>query len=356
MVLLIVSFTLLYSLTPPATRAAAASDGCSPHCTCEGDTFALCTGKDLHDLRHFRINSFGRSLELLYLHNISATEVPPAAFRSSELSTLQEMKLTGSPIKKLHRGAFYNLNLLRILDLQNNNISSIHKETFNNSELNVLRLNNNKISRVRFIDKLPNLRILHLQHNLIDKLEKTSFCSSPDFDSKIEKIVLHHNKIEKMWHSTFSCLKELVELDLSHNKLLTLKANTLSHSKKLTTLKANDNHLQQIHGIWKVPSLVQLHLQNNQIEKLLTPVFGRKDIVSNIRNIDLSNNNLQSISDKRVFSYLRNLNFLRLSDNNISSIAKEVFLGNSQLIYVNVRGNPLKDYTFINKRRTVLEK
>lgn len=105
--------------------------------------------------------------------------------------------------------------------------------------LDVLDLHENRISKIENINKLQTLRVLNLSNNQIEVLENLSGMKS------LVELNLRKNKISLI--SEMSGLNSLQKLYLSHNNISTLES-----------IKSES-----------LPSLTDLTLENNPIEKTL---------------------------------------------------------------------------------------
>lgn len=89
-----------------------------------------------------------------------------------------------------------------------------------------------------------------------------------------------------------SYFEKLVQIDLRYNYLTNIPNNTFQ----------------------RAPNLLQIFLDGNQINYIQANAFKTSMIFSNIKNLELSNNNLQTL-DKAVFSYFQDEVVINLSNN-----------------------------------------
>jgi Leucine-rich repeat (LRR) protein len=137
-------------------------------------------------------------------------------------------------------------NLMSI-DLENNKITEINSEIFEN---------------------LKRLKKLVLSRNRIGFLDPRSFVGL----EKLEVLRLKRNYLEKIVRNTFEPLKNLLELDVSFNRL---------------------QNVENIFPIAGFPGLKFLNLRNNKIKSFN---FCTTEKLNNLEELILTNNKLVSIS------------------------------------------------------------
>lgn len=156
------------------------------------------------------------NLTILTLDENRIKEVVTDTF--SELPALQKLYLTSNNITVIHDGAFRSLVNLLDLDLDRNNISELRKECFDGlANLKRLDLRRNKIAVLNsftFIE-LWNLHTLLLDYNEINNLAQRTF----DGLSQLKKLSLSHNKLVTLVAGLFEGVRGLAALDIRHNKL-----------------------------------------------------------------------------------------------------------------------------------------
>lgn len=154
-----------------------------------------------------------------------------------------------------------------------------------------------------FID-VPNIRRLDLSWN-----EITSEVLTPGvFRGPFQ--LTHYEHIE------------LVDLDLSHNKLHTLDKKVFEHTPNLTKLNLSYNDLKVL----------------NELTVLaLTSVTG-------LQELDLSHTAIKSVS-MSIFKSLVNLRILNLADNELTRVPDKLQLIGRSLISINLAQNPIERFT-----------
>jgi Leucine-rich repeat (LRR) protein len=243
-------------------------------------------------------NSMARLTQLVYLdmsfNNFSGPIPIFCMIKNLEILDLSENSLNGQiPI------SLFSLPSLRSVRLSKNQFSGFNnqfsdqmKEFSNISShlLVYLSLDNNNLEGPIpiFISELQGLKFLSL--------------SSNHFNSSLQLSVTQQ-------------LKNLVHLDLSHNKLKTFP-DFLRNLSSLSSLHLSNN---QIYGeipnwVWKLPNLSDLKLSYNFLVTLEGPIPDFLRNQSSLERLDLSNNQIHGEIPNWVWK-LPNLSDLKLSYN-----------------------------------------
>lgn len=196
------------------------------------------------DLSNNQISDVGWTqlpfLKMLNLENIFVEIIPTNAFRGSPL--LESLLLKNNNLNILESGCFNGLQNLRIINLSNSKLSSLNENNFNHfssifdktnqielldigyngienidkdafkdfPRLNKLILNFNKIENLTFLNQIPSLQYLNLEHNLIQSVNCEIF--------NLKELILKENLISSV-EKIFEKLRKLVSIDLSENPL-----------------------------------------------------------------------------------------------------------------------------------------
>lgn len=155
-------------------------------------------------------------LQVLMLTGNNISHLSREEFVNLRLVNLQKIHLKATHIRWVHREAFKDLKILVEIDLSNNLIEAIDKQTFSGND---------------------RLRILLLSGNPIKKLVADQFPVLPYF----RNLELERCNIVNIHETAFSNLDLLESLNLKHNKLVRLPENVFTHMKNLKTLKLEDN-------------------------------------------------------------------------------------------------------------------
>jgi len=200
-----------------------------------------------------------------------------------------------------------------------------------NSNITDLSLNNNSLTT---LDNLPStLKILTCKSNYLTSLSKNllelpyivkldiSFNCLTSIKgisslTKLETLLLQKNDLNKADFLEITCLKRIIQLDLSENKLRnTVNIECLYNIPTLEYLCLNDNELKYWIIAKDMLSLQQLHMKGNSLKDLIVNCEAPIEI------LNLSNNELTSIKD--IFK-LKKLQELHLEYNNITEIQNEI--------------------------------
>ncbi|XP_021240854.1 leucine-rich repeat-containing G-protein coupled receptor 5 isoform X2 [Numida meleagris] len=205
-------------------------------------------------LHNNRIYSLGKkcfdglhSLETLDLNYNSLDEFPTAI---RTLTNLKELHFYDNPIQLVGKSAFQNLPELRTLTLNGASQITEFPDLTGTKSLESLTLTGAQITSLpkSACDQLPNLQVLDLSYNLLEDLPCFTACK------KLQKIDLHHNEIDEIKADTFRQLTSLRSLDLAWNKIKIIHPNAFSSLPSLIKLDVSSNLLSSfpvtgLHGL-----------------------------------------------------------------------------------------------------------
>ncbi|XP_001372439.2 toll-like receptor 13 [Monodelphis domestica] len=289
-----------------------------------------------------------QNLTVLDLSRNRLKTFPDFAF--APLRRLQSLSLSRNPITELNNLSFYRLHELKELDLAGCWIVAIDSYSFSQflslENLN-LRENNLRTLKKNTFLFLKNLQVLTLSYNRLATIEKSAFSGLP----KLYKLDLAYNILSDFHPGMFLGLEGLEVLDLSFNKITyeTLKSLQPPPFKDLQTLKRL-NLEGQINGIQVVPinffqglgSLQELLLGKNS--KVFLDHL-QLDQLPNLTRLDISGTkagNRGLYLNISLFQKLKQLKSLQLENNNLDSLAPEMFFGLEGLQIFSLRFNNLK--------------
>ncbi|XP_054044433.1 leucine-rich repeat-containing G-protein coupled receptor 5 isoform X2 [Rissa tridactyla] len=233
--------------------------------------------QSLH-LHNNRIYSLGKkcfdglhSLETLDLNYNSLDEFPTAirtltnlkelGFHSNNIKSIPERAFVGNPslitihfydnpIQLVGKSAFQHLPELRTLTLNGASQITEFPDLTGTTSLESLTLTGAQITSLpkSACDQLPNLQVLDLSYNLLEDLPCFTACK------KLQKIDLHHNEIGEIKADTFRQLAALRSLDLAWNKIKIIHPNAFSSLPSLIKLDVSSNLLSSfpvtgLHGL-----------------------------------------------------------------------------------------------------------
>ncbi|XP_034971884.1 tsukushi [Zootoca vivipara] len=175
---------------------------------------------------------------------------------------------------------------------------------------------------------------LDLSSNNLDSINE-SMLTGPGYTTLVS-LDLSYNKISKIFPTTFSRLRYLESLDLSHNSLVALPDECFSGSP-LGDVDLSNNFILDIStNIFASKGQgkpINVDLSNNLIS-LVSRHQGKA--VPNIQSLNLSGNRLKRIPDLQGIP----LRFLNLDGNPVAAIEKGAFRGLKDLIHLSLSGIP----------------
>ncbi|XP_051872935.1 TLR4 interactor with leucine rich repeats [Pristis pectinata] len=203
-----------------------------------------------------------------------------------------------------------------------------------------LDLQYNKIERIhpKTFEKLSRLEELYLGNNIISSIPANAF----NYLRRLRLLNMNNNSLKKLNQNVFSHLENLVKLRLDGNSLETLQDAIFKHLGNLLYLQLESNKIHVISGstFINLRKLIYLNLaKNNQTSLHNGAVFVH---LSSLTTLILDENDIKYIGN-RVFQMLQKLSRLSLSKNKISHIGSEAFRGLHGLKELFIDGNLLRE-------------
>lgn len=262
---------------------------------------------------------------------------------------------------------WYRLRSLPIssLDLSNNEIVEITKETLNDLPSHVTYMNflGNRIRRIRSqVIENDHLERLNFKDNLIDEIEEDAFgrmklrglfladnqLKSLDFVSSLPEtlteFVVSGNYIASISNDAFSKLSRLLYLNLDSNEIKALQSGVFQGLKSLRSLTLMSNNITIIEpsAFRGLTSLETLDLHRNSIRDLQKGTFAE---LTALKELNLAYNNIAEATfadlplsldslhlDYNEIDILEEGNFIQaprftlsLTGNRISNITRDAF-------------------------------
>uniref|UniRef100_A0A7M4FSA5 Podocan n=1 Tax=Crocodylus porosus TaxID=8502 RepID=A0A7M4FSA5_CROPO len=249
---------------------------------------------------------------------------------------LYKLHLKNNKLEKIPKGAFSELSGLRELYLQNNYLTNegMDNETFwKLSSLEYLDLSSNNLSQIP--SGLPRkIVLLHLEKNAIKTIARDVL---PQIKN-LEYLLLHNNKLKArgIHPAAFQGLKKLHTVHLYNNMLERIPSGL---PRRVKTLMLLHNQISEINrnDFANTYFLEELNLSYN---KLTSPQIHREAFrkLRLLKSLDLSGNNLHTVP----FGFPKNLQILKLKENEISSIPKGTLAGMTKLRELFLSHNKLK--------------
>ncbi len=199
------------------------------------------------------------------------------------------------------------------LDLRNNYIEEIPAEMAQLTSLEVLNLNNNRLSTLPDnFGELKSLLKLELNENEFEELP-----ASITGLTNLEVLEVNDNQLESLTPN-ISKLSNLLALELTGNQFTEITED-LAGLQKLQTLDLSNNQLEVFpENLLALSNLENLYLSSNEI----TTVSDRISEMSKLFRIDLSENQLTGLPDG--MSQLSSLDILSLDNNNIQDLPRSL--------------------------------
>ncbi|XP_029458023.1 tsukushin [Rhinatrema bivittatum] len=221
------------------------------------------------------------------------------------------------------------------LDLSSNQLEMINESVLSGpgyTTLVSLDLSDNRITRFSYttFSKLRYLESLDLSHNYLEILPDESFSSSP-----LGEVDLSNNNLLEIKLDVFASKGQgkPMTVDLSNNLISTVSRNPERKIPNIQSLTLSGNRLTSVPNLQGLP-LRYLNLDGNPISRIKNQAFaGLQDL------IHLSLSNLNQLTDIFPYSFkeLPTLLVLDLSNNpRLTALSAEVFWGLNSLQELNL--------------------
>lgn len=266
------------------------------------------------------------SLKILYLNNNQLSELYPYAF--SGLSRLQSLDLSNNRISHLPEQIFQQSSDILELYLQNNSLSSLTPRVFHGlRQLVGLNLSYNLLEDVissETLADLSRLNNLDLNHNNFQVVTVTNF----HLIRSLQILYLSYNNIRNISDNAFSSLRNLHTLTLAGNKIRFINLDTFSGLESLNYLSLSSNDIEIIHPLAfdSCKSIQNLKLRYNKLTDFPKALNG----LSLLKHLDLTHNKIHNITND-TFQGLKNIVSLHMSKNRVGNMTKGCFQDLSSL-------------------------
>ncbi|KAG1658916.1 Leucine-rich repeat-containing protein 40 [Nymphon striatum] len=204
---------------------------------------------------------------------------------------------------------------LNILDLHDNQLTSLPSTIGELQQLTKLNLSHNKFEEIpEAVFRMKSLKYFHIQNNSLksinDDIGNLSF---------LEELDLGHNDIKNLPHA-IGFLSRVFKFSASHNKLDSLPAD-ISSMLALRILELTNNSLKELPAdISNLEHLEMLYLQHNKLKQI--PVLNN---CSNLKELHLGNNEITELTAQHIEG-LPNIFLLDLKDNKVTNISEDICL------------------------------
>ncbi|XP_057685878.1 slit homolog 3 protein [Corythoichthys intestinalis] len=201
----------------------------------------------------------------------------------------------------------------------------------------LLDLSHNRIAILpeHSLNKNRKLRVLLLQNNNISVVQDGAF-SQLEF---LQKLDLSWNRIPNLAKGFSIGLAFLRELHLAHNSLSSLDSSSFTHLDGLKRLNLSGNgiHTIQVRSFATMSSLRHLHLEGNQLTSLRSGIFS---MLRSVEHLNLAGN-LINDTQVGVFKPLTSMTLLNLARNQMTSVYFKTFLSiHTYSTHILLEGNP----------------
>jgi Leucine-rich repeat (LRR) protein len=292
-------------------------------------------------------------LRILLLDNNDLTRLPP---QISKLAQLQSLYLSGNKLTTLPD--FPKLTQLQKLDLSYTQLTT-PPDLSKLTQLQTLVLIGNQLTTPPDLSKLTQLQTLVLRSNQLTTLpdlskltqlqildlSDTQLKTVPDLSklTQLQTLDLSDNQLKTV--PDLSKLTKLQILDLSYTQLKTL--TDLSKLTQLQTLDLSGTQLTTLPNLSKLTQLQTLVLQGNQL-KTLTDLSK----LTQLQTLVLSDNQLKTLTD---LSKLTQLKTLVLRDNQLTPLTDLSKLTQLQTLDLGSNGlKTLPDLSKLTQLRTLV--
>ncbi len=183
---------------------------------------------------------------------------------------------------------------------------------------------------------LRELKELDLSHNSLKE-----FGSTPLFENltSLQRLNMDHNKLHKLYHGSFRGLKSLAKLSLASNEMTEIEDHSFAGLSHLVYLSLQRNKLSGLSKSWLVEmqDLDTLLLDHNQIAMIQDKTFER---LRSLSELSLMENKLHSLNNS-IFRGLDRLLILRLDSNQFDTVPSKAFAYFEGLRTLSMNENPI---------------
>ena len=246
------------------------------------------------------------------------TELPTMSLGPNHPHNYHSLNFANNKITKLGKLNFSMDNEVSELILNHNQIRSLDQDTFEEmTRLTTLDLSTNKIDGdmldEKQFDKLVNIKLLNMSWNPLRLIKKNVF-TIIDFDSLIN-LDLSHCQIKRIEDGAFMLLK-LKVLDLSWNELEHFHGHAFRSLRNLVSLNLSHNRFAILNEMPVLPNIDVINFDNNQIARvLLREAMGYGTEM--LKELYLRNNKLKTFTEDGFDWSLGNLDSIYLDNNPI---------------------------------------
>ncbi|CAK9813314.1 Insulin-like growth factor-binding protein complex acid labile subunit [Anthophora quadrimaculata] len=217
------------------------------------------------------------------------------------MTKLVKLNVSSNEISNVAQNAFTDTKNLIELDLSNNKIAELLNDIFKGlSLLETLRISKNQLIFIPNLCWSNRLKSLDLSDNHIVAVTRESFCNNQFTDT---------NELFNTNKDSFRKLSMLQWLDLSGNRIVNFPVDLIHEPTYLKVLLLKDNNIASINDLFNVRSntLKELHLEGNPL------LFITVNFMPNLKihlmkckeTIELENTTVSTTTSKKTDGYWR---------------------------------------------------
>lgn len=312
---------MIFSILPSSLGV----DGSEISDICSGETILYCMDFDYFSEEQLK-NSLRNVTEYIFLRNIKTLTMKKNQHNFKMYENIKNYHILNASLIDIEPGAFHGLSKMFLLNIRDCKLTVLLENMFLGLDnLEILDVEGNQIQTLHSgsFTKLFRLNELLLANNLIRIIPAFVFSDLQELHS----LHLENNNIETIEYNAFKGLTNLGVLDLSNNSLGTIKTTTFNKLKTLLELHLDNNKIETIIGLFELPGLKFLHLNDNLLSSLDRDLFQSCE---SLESVDLARNKLKNL-DENVFITLGNLKSLHiigndLSGTNLTALRKKVLV------------------------------
>lgn len=247
-----------------------------------------------------------------------------------QLEKLEKLNLSHNKLVSLI-GEVIFLDNLKYLDCRYNNIhnSDIPPELFTLKSLEIIDFSHNNLTDVpKNIESCPALTTLNLSNNKIDNIKENTFLDL----NRLQSLNLSYNKLNSL-PTSLGRLINLKVLNISGNPFNEIKLRLVEKLKSLETLSMRNTSRenQNMPNLSSLTNLVELDLSCNKLTRVPDDITW----CSKLKRLNISENRLEKLPERFGDSFL-SLESLNISDNKLNELPNSLCkMCNLKRLYIN---------------------